>query len=293
MRDEATKDTAGAVNVVDSILRKIKQADIFIADISTTLSNGSSQNHRASPNPNAVFELGFAVSELGWDRIILLFNTALGNLKQDLPFDFRGNRVSTYYWAVGDGKDAQKKVQDLLSKAIETILDKDPKRTVQLIGKSEYEIKIERDIENIRWIMSTIHVPTLENFLENLPYEINDSIFHFFHCFKFFFDSFSFNLYNKKLYLIFKDFNYYWNVTLSFGYHYDATQNYKFYVLSKDNGYTNDEVQQDLSKIKKAASALRACLDKLIATIRSDYLEIDLDQTSAAAWEKYVAFQKK
>lgn len=98
MRDEATKGTAGAVNVAEEILRKIKQADIFIADISTTLSNGSSQNHRTSPNPNVVFELGFAVGELGWDRIILLFNTALGNLKQDLPFDFSGNRVSTYYW---------------------------------------------------------------------------------------------------------------------------------------------------------------------------------------------------
>ncbi|WP_420917155.1 TIR domain-containing protein [Dictyobacter halimunensis] len=92
--DEATRDEAGSPNILQTILKKITKADIFICDVS--IINATSKHGRKVPNPNVVFELGYAVSELGRERIILLFNTAYGT-HQDLPFDFKPHRATSYH----------------------------------------------------------------------------------------------------------------------------------------------------------------------------------------------------
>lgn len=67
-----------------------------------------------------------------------------------------------------------------MSNAIKLILDKDPKRPAQLIGKSDDEIKRERDIENIKWIMSNIHIGTLDQNINSLPKQIEANFIDFF-----------------------------------------------------------------------------------------------------------------
>jgi hypothetical protein len=91
--DEATSNTPGSPYIPGKIVEKILLSDIFVADVS--IINAESDCPRKQPNPNVTFELGFALATLGWDRIVLLFNTSSGNIK-DLPFDFDRHRVSQY-----------------------------------------------------------------------------------------------------------------------------------------------------------------------------------------------------
>src|SRR3569833_4330881 len=91
--DEATTNMEGAVDIVSSLLKKIDLCSIFIADI--TLINPGAEVKRRSPNPNVLFELGYAVNVVGWENIILIFNEAYGELK-DVPFDIQGQRIFKY-----------------------------------------------------------------------------------------------------------------------------------------------------------------------------------------------------
>ena len=68
--DRDTKGVGGSPNISETILEKIVAADIFVWDASITTTTD-----RPSPNPNVLFELGFAVAALGWNRIIGVMNT--------------------------------------------------------------------------------------------------------------------------------------------------------------------------------------------------------------------------
>jgi hypothetical protein len=90
--DRDTAGLPGTPAIADSIFAKIQRADAFVADV--TIVNPSAEE-RKTPNPNVLIELGFAVSTLGWDRILLVQNTAHGK-PEILPFDLRSRRVITY-----------------------------------------------------------------------------------------------------------------------------------------------------------------------------------------------------
>lgn len=85
--DRDTAGVPGSPAISDTILQKIGRADVFVPDVSIVMSGSAG---RSSPNPNVVMELGYAVAQLGWDRIIMVMNTAFGDVTQ-LPFDLRAD----------------------------------------------------------------------------------------------------------------------------------------------------------------------------------------------------------
>ena len=80
--DQDTKNTITSDNVTRTVLQKIKESSLFIADISIV----HSWFKKAYVNQNVMFELGFALKKLGTEKIILLFNKKSGNHRK-LPFD--------------------------------------------------------------------------------------------------------------------------------------------------------------------------------------------------------------
>ena len=90
--DEATKNRCGSPDIARSIEEKIKPANIFIADVTTI--NADNQT-KTTPNPNVLFELGIAQAVLGWERIILIVNTAYAPV-ETLPFDIDKHRAMSY-----------------------------------------------------------------------------------------------------------------------------------------------------------------------------------------------------
>ncbi|MBN8852406.1 MAG: hypothetical protein BGO55_01515 [Sphingobacteriales bacterium 50-39] len=91
--DRDTYGIPGSPSIVESITGKIAKSDVFVCDVSIINSNSKG---RQTPNPNVIFELGYASSILGWDRIIMVQNAAFGG-PDLLPFDLRGRRVLQYY----------------------------------------------------------------------------------------------------------------------------------------------------------------------------------------------------
>ena len=91
--DRDTKGINGSPDITATIFDKIERCVLFVCDISIVNSNAES---RKMPNPNVLVELGYAVSKLGWDKIICLFDGNTGNI-EDLPFDLRQKRMTPFY----------------------------------------------------------------------------------------------------------------------------------------------------------------------------------------------------
>jgi hypothetical protein len=140
--DRDTKNTSGSPAITSTILDKIDNADIFVADV--TLINNMFINRflgkRLTPNPNVLIELGYAIKALGWDRIICINNLNLGANEQ-LPFDIRGHRISTFK-SLSDKEKSS--LTSTLSVAIKSIVDSYPaiikKRKTQLFKNHDEEI---------------------------------------------------------------------------------------------------------------------------------------------------------
>ena len=101
-RPELDKDTqgeAGLVAIVDTIFAKIRNASVFVADVtpvamveSRKRADGSATKVKPVPNPNVMIELGYALSALGHSRIVCVANDAHLPSVEDLPFDLRHRR---------------------------------------------------------------------------------------------------------------------------------------------------------------------------------------------------------
>jgi DNA-binding XRE family transcriptional regulator len=124
--DRDTKGTAGAVNIAETIFKKIENSQIFVCDVSIINSNAGSES-RKTPNPNVLYELGFATKTLGENQIILVMNTAFGK-PEDLPFDLRMKRVLTYAYSTPENDEnksnIKKNLGEGLEDAIRTIIEK-------------------------------------------------------------------------------------------------------------------------------------------------------------------------
>lgn len=106
--DRDTNGISGFPNIQKTILQKIEKASIFVADISIV--NKSILNRkRRMPNPNVLFELGFAVKTLGWEYILCIFNRDYGKI-EELPFDIKQHRTISYSLKEKDRKDAKNQV---------------------------------------------------------------------------------------------------------------------------------------------------------------------------------------
>jgi hypothetical protein len=90
--DQDARGVQGSPEINATILQKIENCSIFVADITPV---GSLINGKPTPNPNVLFELGYAWHKLGESRIILVLNQAFGS-PEDLPFDISKRSLVLY-----------------------------------------------------------------------------------------------------------------------------------------------------------------------------------------------------
>jgi hypothetical protein len=91
--DHDTKGERGMADIAATILNKIADAAVFVADLTPI---AQSPNGKWLPNPNVMIELGWAMHRPGWERVIGVLNMACGAKVEDLPFDIRQRRVITF-----------------------------------------------------------------------------------------------------------------------------------------------------------------------------------------------------
>lgn len=110
--DHDTKNTPGMAEITNTILKKINESAVFVADLTPI---GETDNGKALPNPNVMIELGWALKALGPDRIIAVMNTNSGYTPHDLPFDIRHRRAMTYELAPSASKSDRAKIRKRLT----------------------------------------------------------------------------------------------------------------------------------------------------------------------------------
>lgn len=279
--DEATRKISGSRNIVDAIMEKIGAADVFVADITTVTPPGAG---RPCANPNVLFELGYAVAELGWDRIVLLFNKAFGSFPLDLPFDISQNRVGTYTL---DGEEHvdPKALDELVLSAIRMVLKADPKRPAQLRGLDAASLKHQKDVESLKWVLSEIWVPALDEHIRNVPDRINDNIFHSWEGFSAVCENSLFHIHDEILSEALNRLLISWRTTLQFYGRYRDVNSGNFHLFHwHDRLSLNSELQSDWDTIKAAGSDMRVALNDVLSRVRDQFVEVNISETNAAAY---------
>lgn len=94
--DHDTKGEPGLVEIVSTIFKKIDDCQIFVADI-TPIAEAGTSTKKKIPNPNVMFELGYAMREVGPQRVITVANLAFGGNPEEMPFDLRHRRGAITY----------------------------------------------------------------------------------------------------------------------------------------------------------------------------------------------------
>lgn len=289
--DEATRDIPGSPNIANTILEKIEASDIMVADVTTITQPGVS---RPCPNPNVTFELGFAVSTLGWYRIVMLFNEALGSFPKDLPFDFLQHRTEKYNYSESTTNSTDAGLAKALERAIVAIVDTNPKRPDELRGWSRERIERVRDIDNLQWFFSTIHIPTLDEYILDIPYKKTERSFWFWEGFHGLISNSLFHIYDPDLRQAIAEFSTSWATTMSHSEEYTAIRDGNAYVFSSPgDSPLSDQRQEAWDQIKSARIPMRRALDDILRIVREKYIEIDITATNKKAWKQYVDFHRK
>jgi hypothetical protein len=204
--DQATQGLPGSPKIADAIIAKISAADVFVADISVI--NATSKNFRHTPNPNVIFELGYAAAVLGWERIILVINDA-GKKKVQVPFDIQGHRYLSYSLTekTEDRTAVVDRLGHSLASAIRTIIASKPPRPSELRGKTAQQLRREHDVRALTTIFSSISIPVLQEHLQSAPDQYKYATSLVVDEFDAIYRSFNFRVHDPQLREILKKFN--------------------------------------------------------------------------------------
>jgi hypothetical protein len=289
--DEATRDEAGSPDIPMTIFNKISASDIFICDITTI--NNSEITKRKTPNPNVLIELGYAISILGWERIIMVFNKNFGSFPSDLPFDMSKRRTTLFTIANKTDKNGKTDLTAKLTEAIETIIKKDPPKTSASKTKTQKATKREKDVTNLKNLMSGIHLQTFDYFIDGLPNKVLGRIFFFWYSFQGYYDSNAFHIYDQELGEKLKNFRTSWGKVLDFGHLFQPSSNSQDYFFNLPfDAFTDKKTENDFYKLTKEAFKIRGVFKDLLTFIRENYLEVDIDELSQVAIRNYVDHEK-
>jgi len=118
--DRDTQGVPGSPDIATTIFEKIASASVVVADVSFV---GSQRDYRPMPNPNVMIELGYAFRAIGYERVIMVFNNAYGDVEK-LPFDLKMRRAVVYTMAqeVTDRSGERKVLQGKLENALRASL---------------------------------------------------------------------------------------------------------------------------------------------------------------------------
>lgn len=153
-------DDPGSPNISQKVRDRIRKASVFIGDI-TPFHKGRrkcflAKPQIAIPNPNVIFEYGFAEAYLGEDRCITFEDSALFSDNTNRPFDFQQYHRNSIW-----GKDL-KSTENIIRDAIKKVVDKNPRKIrAGLLDEVEYDVNLsdkiykELDIEGLVEMIET------------------------------------------------------------------------------------------------------------------------------------------
>jgi hypothetical protein len=293
--DEATRDESGSPDISSSILSKINKCDIFVCDISIVNSN-SALEIRRTPNPNVLFELGYAVAVIGWSRILLMYNQEYGNIETDIPFDIRKHRVTTYKLSESDKnkREIKAKLCQTLRDAISSVIEKNPIKQSSLDHDSPEKIHKARDIKTLEGLLSQVHFTTIDEMYFSLPQTVHSKFIYFWEVLNSIVSNSLFHLYDEEVNEIINSIHAEWGKCMSHGEYYHSDGLSEKLTFRHDDAMRPDEKKERVyDEIEYARVELRSLLRSLYKIIRTRFLEINVENLDTKAWVDYLNHKKR
>lgn len=299
--DEATRDTAGSPNIARAIFEKIEQADVFVCDVTKITEFLSGGETRKCCNPNVAIELGYAIHELGWERIILVFNLAYGKLPADLPFDVQAHRAAKYRCELKltaskvspetKVKIANEKgvLRELFATALRTIIEKNPLRPAEVKKNSPAGVKRAQDVLQLKELFHWIHLRVIDRFFDTAELgRLTDAGYEFWRGLRVVTKSTEFHFHDATLERLAINFVTSWGRCFEFidYMEYNPQRNDYHFHMPMDMHASLKRERQHTLMMSRRLPASRA-LDELLRYVRSSYLEIDPRKTGKEALIRY------
>lgn len=127
--DRDTKGVYGSPDIVQTIFKKIDECDIFIADVSAVSvynpldkEGNPTERIKASPNPNVLLELGYAIQSVGWENIICVMNDDYTK-NGEIPFDLAHHRLMRFSLKNREKVDVRKELRDIISSTMLSLME--------------------------------------------------------------------------------------------------------------------------------------------------------------------------
>ena len=97
--DHDTRDRVGTQDINAEVLQKILHCDIFIADVTpvSKILSDTPKPVKLIPNPNVMYESGYALAYKGLSKMIFLASLQHGETIAQLPFDINHNTITSIH----------------------------------------------------------------------------------------------------------------------------------------------------------------------------------------------------
>lgn len=279
--DEATNERCGSPDIASTIEEKIRGADIFVADV-TIINAGTTS--KTTPNPNVLFELGIAQATLGWDRIILIVNTAYAPIS-DLPFDIKSHRALSYSLNSQDAaslsnKQKTTRMYEPLKNGVLSILNKDPLKEI-LKGNNPKQIQYNKDYKKLEDLLDYFHFDSIQDFCEDGPKDVGKYMLLFQKHLAQEIKKPSFIFYDKELEALIKDIHSTLNKCIPLGapYRFNSDQTSLTWEIPFDVFPSKDDEKLFYSAVS-ACRKLDELIRRLAQIVHERYPEINLDEKS-------------
>ena len=280
--DSATRNTPGAPDIAITILDKIRNADFFVCDVTPIIAD------KDIANSNVMFELGFAVSCLGWERIILLYNTSKGNIETQLPFDIKTHNIHRFT-TNGEAKNNISNLKHEILKTLKLVYEENPSKMLLSIEQRELICK-KRDIENLKWVISRAFcLKFWDNFFDEFPTaHFNNAITSFYVMFCDLHESSYWFFYDPMLNKYFEDF---FSNICSLMDKSDPLMIFSQTHMIIPKVIWSDDDHNTFQECVKLMNCAQQAYLSLIKYIRNEYLEVEIDSLSDEAGRRYIQEQ--
>lgn len=265
--DEATSNQVGSLHIPNAILNNISNADLFVVDLTTV--GATFDNTKKLQNPNVLIELGYAVSQLGWDRIIILFNKEFGEFK-DLPFDIEKRSCLDFKVTSAEDKNGIGQLRENLIARIIHIIEANPERPIRMTEVLDKERA--NDIKTIKMILAWMAPTEMDYFLEHGSGRVKKSLLAGAQKLDSFTDSLTFHVTDKALKKRIVELADNWSVFLE--------SIPKSYTLDRDVYVNNTLLKNGKRRTSQLTQYFIEDVDKtyvsLIKYIRKNYPEVEI-----------------
>lgn len=242
------------------------------------------------PNPNVMFEVGYAAKSLGWSRIVCVFNAGKTGSEaklraEDIPFDIRHRRLNSYVCRANSGiAQATKELEAELVASIRAV--------IQEIDRGDFDpslgdgvLKRSKDLRLLKTLLNQVHRNSLDRYIESGSRDcLHDDCDFFWYGFEAVVCSSHFRFYDKKLESLVSELWAIWRKAVVLSDYVFGPNGFPGRLSMKEGRFWNESYEAEVNEWRQAVKDLPRVFNAFLDHVHQNYPEIDLDETDQNAW---------